>query len=58
MPEPTKPKVEAPEAIIELVETTNTAYVLLAFIAGAMIVAGIVYYLGAKHVDGGSSDDG
>ena len=44
-------KTPDPDPIIELVETVNVAYVVLAFIAGALIVAGIVYYIGTQHVE-------
>lgn len=44
------------ETIIELVEAVNWAYVFLAFVAGAVIVAGIVYYMGRNAIAEESND--
>lgn len=45
------PKTPSTDPIIELVETTNPMYLALAFIAGAVIVAAIVYYIGRNAED-------
>lgn len=44
------PKVpDAPETIIELVETFNIAWLIVAALIGAAIVAGLVAYIGREQ---------
>jgi hypothetical protein len=45
------PDAPEPETIIELIETVNVAYVILAFVIGAAIVAGAVLYLGREKAE-------
>lgn len=40
---------DAIEEIVELVFETNYALTIAAFIAGALIIAGIVYYIGSRN---------
>lgn len=49
MTEPTKkPDTPNAEQVIEFVQDINPMYLLLAFLAGAVIVAAIVYAMGSK----------
>ena len=48
---------EVIEDIVELVFKTNPALILLAFVAGAVVIAGIVYYMGTRTVETESEND-
>lgn len=54
MPETPDTSSETVDEIVELVFRTNPALVLAAFVAGALIIAGIVYYIGTRTEEGES----
>lgn len=51
---PETPETPDLESITELVFQTNPLLVLAAFVAGALIIAGIVYYIGTRTEEGES----
>lgn len=53
----TETAAEAVEDIVELVFRTNPALVLAAFVAGALLIAGIVYYMGTRTIEAEGETD-
>jgi hypothetical protein len=48
---------EAAEKIVEVVFDDHYGLALLAFVAGAILIAGIVYYMGTRTVETESEND-
>lgn len=57
MTTPKTPETPDPETIIELVDHINPLYLIVAFLAGAAIVAGIVYVMGRDAIGESPSND-